>query len=462
MRIALAVASGAVLMLVGSTTALAKHKRLVKVAPRGTVVSRSVFAWDVAVQPDGKVVTVGRNGGRRLRTVVARRLDNGQLDPGFGARAVPLPAQTLVYLVALQVDGRILIAGQAPGTGDSSTGSPTDFVLARLLRDGELDPSFGGGGIVRTDFGADEFPSSLVLQGDGRILLTGTADRGYPDGANPNSSFALARYQPDGSLDPTFGTGGKVLVDFGQYSSATAAAIEPDGKIAVAGYNQFDPGSIDPANLAQARLLPNGALDSSFGNGGKLVAPFLTPREKAHSFLFGLSQTPTLIYSGDHLIVVADTFVHRKKNFVNAMKVERLTEAGVLDPTFGVNGVSILNPRKMGLLSAVHATPDGHIVLSGEGGGFREGVQVTRLDPNGALDPTFGKGGSVITPLPGGVEEFPAVGFDSLGRTLVAGQTDAHSRLLSIMARYLPNGGLDRSFGPRHKRHRRQHHKGHH
>jgi uncharacterized delta-60 repeat protein len=459
-RIALAVAACAGIVIFGvcAGSALAKGKHLVKRAPRGTVVSRSIFAWDIAVQPDGKLVTVGRNGGRRTRVIVARRLENGQLDPGFGARAVPLPPKTLVYLISIDADGRIVIAGQAPGSGDSSTGSPADFVLARLLQDGELDPSFGSGGVVRTDFGADDSPASLTLQGDGRILLAGRADRGYPDGANPDSSFALARYGHDGSLDPTFGTGGKVLVGFGQYNSALAAVVEPDGKIAVAGYNQVDPGSIDPANFAQARLLPNGGLDPSFGNGGKLVAPLLTPQERAHSFLLGVPVIPILSYTDrGELIVVHETMVRREKRIVGATKVERLTVDGAPDPGFGGNGVSILGPRKMGVVSAARATPDGRIVVSGDGGGFRDGVQVTRLGANGTLDATFGRRGSVITALPGGVEGFPAIAFDSLGRTLVAGQTDAHSRLLSVMARYLPNGRLDRSFGPRHKRRHRKH-----
>jgi uncharacterized delta-60 repeat protein len=453
MRIALVtVAAATLLVATGSESALAKQKKIVKVAPRGTVVSRSTLAWDVAMQPDGKVVTVGRSGGRRLRVVVARRLDNGQLDPTFGRRIVAVAPKALIYRVAIQPDGGILIAGEAPGTGMSADGSPSDFILARLLPSGQLDPSFGSAGVVRTDFGADDAPAALTMQDDGRILLAGHADRGYPDRANPDSSFALARYTPSGALDGSFGAGGKALISFGQFNAALDLSVRSDGKIAVAGYNQFDPGSNDPENLAQARLNSDGSLDPSFGAGGKLVTQFFPPGERVS--VFGVpQQISALTYTGDgRLIAVGDVSVFRHRKVLSRTKVERFTVDGSPDPTFGVAG-QILLGAAAGQITGARTTPDGATVLSGSD----EGVRVTRLTPSGFLDRIFARRGTAFTRLPGGVEEFSVIAFDSLGRTLVAGQTDAGRGLLSVIARYLPSGRLDKTFGPRHKRGHRKH-----
>jgi uncharacterized delta-60 repeat protein len=453
------VAVSALLVVGGTTPALAKKKRP-RVAPRGTVVSRSLFAWDLAVQPDGRIVTVGRNGGRTLRTVVARRLDNGQLDPTFRNGVVAVASKALMFLIALQPDGRILIAGEAPGTGMSADGSPADFILARLLPTGQLDPSFGSGGVVRTDFGADDGPSALTIQDDGRILLAGHADRGYPDRANPDSSFAVARYEPNGSLDPSFGAGGRVLVSFGRFNTARAMRVSADGRIALAGTNQLDPGANEPERLAQARLLTDGSLDPSFGTGGQLVTPFLAPGEDVL-----LSFPPFVIYgltyaTDGRLVAAGEASVKRGKRIVSLTKVARYGPDGAPDPSFGLGGRMLLNQRKMGRVNGVATTAGGGIVVAGLTNSIPEGVQLVRLTPGGVLEAGFGRSGSVKTRLPGTAVDFPAVTFDPLGRVLVAGFTGLGRGGQSVIARYQASGRLDRTFGPRHRRHHRK--RGHH
>ena len=128
---------------------------------------------------------------------------------------------------------------------------------------GDLDPTFGVGGKVTTDFGGYDSANALVLQPDGKLVAAGVRSTSDLD-------FALARYLPDGSLDPTFGVGGKVTTDFGSSDVASALVLQPDGKLVAAGGVQFD----GPGDFALARYLPDGSLDPTFGVGGKVTTDF--------------------------------------------------------------------------------------------------------------------------------------------------------------------------------------------
>ena len=142
----------------------------------------------------------------------------------------------------------------------------TDFALARYSDNGTLDPSFGVGGKVTTDFaGSYDSVGSVVLQSDGKIVAGGWS---VVDGV---SSFALARYNSDGALDADFGAGGKVRTDFGGVSSQIfGIALQLDGKIVVAGYANADGGF----EFALARYSADGTVDAGFGRDGKVTTPF--------------------------------------------------------------------------------------------------------------------------------------------------------------------------------------------
>ena len=169
----------------------------------------------------------------------------GELDPSFdgdGTVLTDFGALDVANGVAIQADGKIVAAG------GSVSGS---FALARYNPDGSLDPTFDGDGRVLTDFGLDfDVASGIAIQADGKIVAAGTS--GEFDAAN----FALARYNPDGSLDPTFDGDGRVLTDFGARDEGFDVAIQADGKIVAAGFS--DAGA-NPHNFALARYLPDGA-----------------------------------------------------------------------------------------------------------------------------------------------------------------------------------------------------------
>ena len=154
--------------------------------------------------------------------------------------------------VAVQTNGKIIVAGV-------SFGPNPKFALARYRKDGRLNAGFGGDGRVTTDFteGGDG-ASALAIQADRKIVAAGYSGGG---------GFALARYNTDGTLDPSFGQDGKVTTDFTEEAFANAVAIQADGKILVAG-GTYDDGF---QSLALARYNTDGTLDPTFGKGGKVT-----------------------------------------------------------------------------------------------------------------------------------------------------------------------------------------------
>ena len=142
------------------------------------------------------------------------------------------------------------------------TPDEADFALARYDPDGSLDPTFGRDGIVTTDFAAaTDFAYAVALQSDGKIVAAGTS-------VGDTEDFALARYNPDGSLDPTFGGDGTVTTDFWDgFERAQGVAVQSDGKVVAVGWGG--------SGFALTRYLPDGTIDLRFGVGGKVTTDFL-------------------------------------------------------------------------------------------------------------------------------------------------------------------------------------------
>ena len=188
-----------------------------------------------------------------------RRRSRRTFGPG-GKVTTKRRASGSAFALALQPDGKIVVAGDAGGT---FAFEKRTFVLARYTSNGRLDLTFGTGGKVTTDFGGDTSASAsaLAIQSDGKIVVAGSAGPGGGTG-----DFALARYHPDGSLDLTFGTAGKVTTDFGDSAGASALALRPDGRIVVAGTTGT---AFAGNNTSPGPLHPDGSLDLSFGAGAR-------------------------------------------------------------------------------------------------------------------------------------------------------------------------------------------------
>src|SRR5439155_1424244 len=192
----------------------------------------------VAIQADGKIVAAGVSG---ADFAISRYNPDGSLDPtcdGDGKVVTDFgdAMNDQADAVAIQAVGRIAAAG----FGETALGD-LDFALARYNPDGSLDSTFDGDGRVMTGFagargfGANDLAHGVAIQADGKIVAAGGSDTTFgTTGASPRD-FVLVRYNPDGSLDPAFDGGGRVVTDFGADDSANGVAIQADGKIVAGG-----------------------------------------------------------------------------------------------------------------------------------------------------------------------------------------------------------------------------------
>src|ERR1044071_3789345 len=244
----------------------------------------------VAIQPNGQIIAAGSSFSSSKTVedfIVGRYKANGTLDKRFGKNGKITTDffrnVDSISAIAIQPDGRIVVAGfaQLGGTG----GTPRVFALARYRTDGQPDTSFGNGGALTTSFGGNfAAVSALMVQPDGKIVVAGTVDFN-PDLPGSGLDFALARYNSSGTLDGTFGKGGKVVFDFfGSFDQANGAVLQPDGKIIVVGSASYDANNRD-IGFALARFNTDGSTDFSFGTGGKQITGFYGAGAKAHGIL---------------------------------------------------------------------------------------------------------------------------------------------------------------------------------
>src|SRR5438105_2766982 len=224
-------------------------------------------AYAVGLQADGKIVVAGSaSAGSALVFAVARYLTDGTLDAGFGSSGKttvsfgsskgnsPQTSDTEARSVAIQADGKIVVAGFAGSNG----------ALARLNSSGSLDSSFGSGGKVTSSVGGPTI--ALALQVDGKMLIGGSTSS-----RKTGLDFAVSRYNANGSVDTTFGSGGIATADFSGFDDRIRAlAVDASNNIVAAGYARNGSGIVY-SNFGVARFTPAGVLDSTFGTGGKVM-----------------------------------------------------------------------------------------------------------------------------------------------------------------------------------------------
>jgi uncharacterized delta-60 repeat protein len=288
-------------------------------------------------------------------------------------------------------------------------------------------------GTTVTDFGGGlDRANALSVDLDGRIVAAGESTIGGV------TDFAIARYLADGSLDPSFGTNGTILHNFGRSANgANAVAIWPGGRIVVVGYSGVEDGGFD---FALARYRTDGQLDPSFGVGGQVITDFVDTR--------GVDVAKAVAIQADGKLVVSGYSGTYGEDF--DFVVARFRRGGGLDRSFGGDGHVLTNFGGDDASQGVGIQADGKIVAMGkseQGGDFD--FALARYLPDGSLDRSFGDGGRVRNDLSGtGSFDYGlAGGIDERGRIIDAGKSDAAGSLDFALARYRPNGRLDRSFG---------------
>jgi uncharacterized delta-60 repeat protein len=352
------------------------------------------------------------------------------LDPSFGTGGRGTIAELsttgaeMGRAMAVQPDGKILVAGQAHGG---------DFGVARFNADGTPDWGFGGTGtaMVSTDIdnNSTDIAWAIALQADGKIVVGGISN---------NSSWTLVRYNTDGTLDDggfgdstfqdRFGTNGRVVTPFAPVSGNTQAnvyglAIQPDGKIIAVGSS---PG-VYGARFTATRYWPGGVLDQSFGTGGKAYVDFTNYRSWGRD----------VAIQPDGKIVLAGDACYAGTPAQFDFAVARILPTGQVDTSFGSSGKVVTDFGSSSSSSSYSATdraysivlqPDGKIVLAGESQG---NFGLARYNANGSLDSgttgdatpgdSFGSGGRTVVDFNGGSDAAYDLALQRDGKLVAAG-----------------------------------------
>ena len=365
----------------------------------------------VGLQPGGKIVTAGSaylDGAFKL--FVMRHHADGRMDATFGQSGSTLTPiagwHAHATSLAIQRDDKIVVGGYVSRGNEA----PSDFLTVRYLSSGEIDAGFNKTGWTVTDVSGDhDHGAGLVLQDDGRIVQVGITNARYML-ISARYDFALIRLDPDGRLDRTFGNRGKVVTRVGTTSedTASAAALQSDRRIVTVGYSRtrYEP------DFTVVRHLPDGRLDRTFGDQGKVVLKLSEA---------GSSATGVAVQPDKRILVVGNAA--RAPHFGEAASVvARLRPDGGLDRSFGDAGVVTLGARLAGRKIALQ--DDGKIVVAGGGpsaAGSRSGVVVARLLPNGRIDSSFGEGGVKTVALDGQWLTVSSVLLQRDGMVLLAG-----------------------------------------
>ena len=378
-----------------------------------TVGSGGSWAHALAVESDGKILAGGETS---AGSALARYNLDGSLDTSFGSGGTATNAIGIIRALVLQPDSKIVVAGE------SSNGSEPEFALARYNPGGSLDTSFGTGGKVLTPIAASGGGEAyaVAVQTDGKIVVGGQSGDG--------NDFVLTRYNPDGSLDTTFGTGGVVITATGY---VRALAVQPDGKIVAAGTE----GCCGGAKFALARYNTNGTLDTTFGTSGIVT---MSPPSQGVGYALALQPGGKLVVGGE-----IDSGILPKGYF----GLVRFNSDGTLDTSFGENGLAMTPIGSDASGAALAQQPDGKLVLAGYSTvDSTHEFALARYDADGSPDVGFGTSGAVTTPIGAHGSTADAVALEPDGTILVAGGTETGSNDTTgeqfALARYLVTSTL--------------------
>ena len=361
----------------------------------------------IVVQSDGKILVAGSReshyGMDDVDILLSRYNSNGSLDNTFGSGGKVVtdinPAMLsddYAYSVTIQADGKIVVAGKTDG----------DFALLRYNSNGSLDNTFGIGGIVITDLGGYDYGRSVAIQTDGKIVVAGENE----------SDFALARYNHNGTLDSTFDNDGKVTTNFANWSdNGYSVVIQSDDKIIVTGasWNGIS------QHFALARYNNDGSLDNTFGIGGKITTVIGGLPDTRTAATSGLLQSDGKIMAAGYYwppsLDLSDSY--------SRFALARYNNDGSLDTTFDSDGIVItpIGTLDVSAYSSVIQS-DGKIILIGWGYPDTDLI-LARYNTNGSLDNSFGTGGIIITNLRSGTDRSYAVAVQSDGKILAAGES---------------------------------------
>ena len=321
--------------------------------------------------------------------------------------------------------------GRAVTAGYTLNGQP-DFVVARFLQNGTLDTAFGNLGRTIFDLGGADYAYAMALQPDGKIILAGESD------SAGQSRIAVARFNGNGRVDTTFGGGdGFVLTSFGKdQQAANAVVVTPDGKIVAAG---FTSGGVN-ARSAMVRYGPGGGLDPSFGGDGWVSFDLSSSDE----------QFEAISWDGTNYVLAG----YAEANLTPAFSVASVTSTGKLNRDFSKNGFTTTNVTSGSDLGFdMVQQPDGKIVVAGRvSNNGRDDWGVVRYLPGGGIDRTWGTDGKVVTSFGKSFDVAYGVALQTNGKIVVAGRVHRTNTGANFcVVRYNTDGSVNMTFGTKGK-----------
>jgi uncharacterized delta-60 repeat protein len=371
----------------------------------------------LTLQPDRKILLAGFcEAGTTTATCVVRYNANGSRDESFGDMGVvitPLGTRDSTNAIALQPDGKIIVAGSCIVTSNINR-----FCLARFQSNGVLDDSFGTLGKTNTEITAENnYLFAIALQVDGKIVAVGTC------GLGSDARFCIARYNANGTLDTGFRSDGAFPLPIGgNGDDARAVALQPDGKIVVAGFCRDT--SVNE-NFCLARFNTNGNNDLAFSSDGRLTTEIGTGNDRASA---------VAIQPDGRILVAGQCDGATTLDFCLA----RYNANGTLDTEFSNDG-KLISPigTSDDYVRAVAVQPDGKIVVAG----FclvnaTSDFCIARYAQHGVIDSSFNGNGKVITNVGSGSDDANDMLIQPDGKIVAGGSCFSNGERKFCLARY--------------------------
>lgn len=389
-------------------------------------------AQAAVVAPDGKIVVAGRStpeGGAHAEIALAQYNADGSPDDSFGSGGkvteVFEKGNDELKVVLVQPDDKLIAVGTSAHRQSNNT-LKKDIVLSKYNADGSPDTTFGNSGKVYAAFGEHyNIVVAAVLQPDGKILVSNS----YGFVGQTGYLYEVLRYDANGSLDATFGTGGKISTDF----AVTGIAFQADGKMVMSGGGFIEAGNY---GYFVNRYTANGTSDSSFDADGKLFVPIGILTYGGVSALL----------QADGKIVLCGSAIYQDGGSPGLAAV-RLNTNGSIDATYGANGTAWVAIEDVFLFHKAFMQTDGKIIATGMSFATGTSFAGTRLTVDGTVDTTYGTAGIAVSVLLE-YRQLQSVALQPDGKFLAALSKYNYpaNSYDFIMRRFNPDGTFDAEF----------------
>lgn len=319
---------------------------------------------------------------------------------------------------AIQQDGKIVVVGLTTNIGFLST----DFGIIRYNSDGTLDNTFSGDGIQITDISGNDAAFSVFIQPDNKILVSGKS----------GDKMSIVRYNSDGSLDNTFGTGGKKIIDIGSGAECGfSLALQTNGKIVVAGKSNNGANDF----IAVVRLNTDGTIDNTFSSDG--IQTTIIGSGNTYGYAVSIQSDGKIIVGGGVNTGVRNNFALVRYNI-----------DGSLDNNFSEDGIQTTEIGDQAFAYSMVIQSDGKVIIGGYSkNGSIEDFALVRYNIDGSLDNTFSFDGKIVTNNKNSADGAFASKLQSDGKLVVVGASNGQYYFDFALARYNPDGSLDKTFG---------------